>query len=114
MTGKPLTPEEVDELDTYGELRGNVAAPARAIELWQRELLFGREHPDPRTAALRRLASSDKECCFTCRFHKIRGSRCRRFPPVVYYDVSTLQLVTRFPQTNQDMWCGEYERGEPA
>lgn len=43
MIEKPLTPEEVAELDTYGELHGSVPAPARAIELWSREIMYGKE-----------------------------------------------------------------------
>lgn len=48
------------------------------------------------------------ECCFRCRFHRVKGSRCRRYPPVVVFDVNTLERVTMYPSTNQDMWCGEF------
>lgn len=48
----PLTDEEVAELDLFGELRGAQllgVAPAhpRAIELWEREILYGRETQPP-------------------------------------------------------------------
>lgn len=48
MVEEPLTPAEVEELDGYGRITGRSLLPARAIELWEREILFGRVEPDPR------------------------------------------------------------------
>lgn len=38
----PLTAEEVAELDGYGRLFGSMIYPARCIELWEREIMWGR------------------------------------------------------------------------
>lgn len=46
-TPAPLTDEEVKELDSYGIMSARDAHPARAIELWTRELLWGRVNPEP-------------------------------------------------------------------
>lgn len=48
-TPAPLTGQEVAELDTYGDIRGYMPLPARALELWEREILWGRVTPDPRS-----------------------------------------------------------------
>jgi hypothetical protein len=44
---KPLTDEEVAELDGYGPLRMFGPMKTRAAELWEREILYGRVTPDP-------------------------------------------------------------------
>lgn len=43
MIEKPLTSEEVTELDSYGILHGSCQHPVRAIELWEREIMYGKE-----------------------------------------------------------------------
>ncbi len=43
----PLTDEEVAELDGYGNITGRTPLPARAIELWKREILYGRVNSEP-------------------------------------------------------------------
>lgn len=55
MIEAPLTDEEVRELDGYGELSGRRLHPARAVELWEREILFGRVTPDPEKSAFAAL-----------------------------------------------------------
>jgi hypothetical protein len=42
----PLTDEEVVELDGFGILSMRQNIPARAAELWERELLWGRVTPE--------------------------------------------------------------------
>lgn len=47
---RPLTAEEVRELDGYGYLSGRLPIPHRAWELWSRETRWGaegKEYPDP-------------------------------------------------------------------
>jgi hypothetical protein len=39
----PLTALEVRELDSYGPLSGRASLPARAAELWAREIMWGRQ-----------------------------------------------------------------------
>lgn len=41
-TPAPLTDDEVIELDSYGLISARQKLPARAIELWEREILWGR------------------------------------------------------------------------
>lgn len=46
---RPLTNEEVRELDGYGYLSGRLPIPHRAYELWSREIMWGaegKEYPD--------------------------------------------------------------------
>jgi len=47
MTGQPLTAAEVAELDTYGHIHGRIPLPRRAIELWEREILYGHVDQSP-------------------------------------------------------------------
>lgn len=48
-----------------------------------------------------------EETCETCLyFHKRR--KCRRYPPVVIYDIKEVKVVTLYPCVNPDMFCGEY------
>ncbi|GHH09304.1 hypothetical protein GCM10008023_05810 [Sphingomonas glacialis] len=48
----PLTDAEFAELDSYGDIHGRMLTPARALELWEREILFGRETPGPQDSGL--------------------------------------------------------------
>lgn len=41
--GQPLTQAEVEELDSFGLINGRMILPERAFELWEREILWGRE-----------------------------------------------------------------------
>lgn len=45
MTG-PLTDAEVAELDRYGNITSMTPLPHRAIDLWGREVVYGRETDD--------------------------------------------------------------------
>lgn len=38
---RPLTPDEVHELDSYGRINGRMLLPLRCVQLWERELLWG-------------------------------------------------------------------------
>lgn len=49
MKEEPLTDAEVVELDSYGHISGRMLLPARAIELWEREIMYGRVTPEPQT-----------------------------------------------------------------
>lgn len=42
---RPLNQSEIVELDAFGSLsmRNPLGIPARAMELWEREILYGRE-----------------------------------------------------------------------
>lgn len=62
------------------------------------------------------------EKCYTCRFWKNRDTaygegECRRYAPRpttkprTTGDGETLPVLTYWPETSQDDWCGEYAAG---
>lgn len=46
--------------------------------------------------------------CVDCRFYRIKGQKCQRYPPVVVYDVASLNFSQAFPFAAPDGWCGEF------
>jgi len=52
---------------------------------------------------------SDKECCQNCKFVLNDGDFvCRRYPPVITRITKYLPILSRFPYTYRDFWCGEF------
>ena len=52
--------------------------------------------------------SGPKPTCVGCRFYIRKGSKCRRFPPVVIFDIGIVARVVMFPHVSDGMWCGEW------
>lgn len=65
------------------------------------------ERPSSRDFRATREAA-ERPRCDLCLYFKPRGNRCRRHPPVVYYDINELKPVSAYPTVNPDMWCGEF------
>jgi hypothetical protein len=65
-----------------------------------------------RTVTMHRNGTSNGPSCANCKFWKrIEGSdegMCRRDPPTIQPDI-----ITRFPITQLDVWCGEHEVRDP-
>ena len=66
-----------------------------------------------------RILEDDKESCGTCRFWLIaespaRGAglpaigECRRYPPSKAGSVDQQWYPLKFPNTFENMWCGEF------
>jgi hypothetical protein len=51
----PLTDREVNELDGYGNINGRMSLSARCIELWEREIYWGRVTPPANSRGLLEL-----------------------------------------------------------
>lgn len=52
-----------------------------------------------------------RECCKVCKFWKqinIDGGICRRYPPIKLPEGQIYKSA--FPQTSEDLWCGEFKR----
>lgn len=56
--------------------------------------------------------------CSVCAFFVQSGpghgmttrGKCRRFPPLVYYDAQSKQPSELWPTVNENWWCGEFRR----
>lgn len=55
--------------------------------------------------------SEPVERCETCRFYKAdsEAEYCRRNPPSVTIEMSEGEIVSIFPSTAKDNWCGEWK-----
>ena len=53
-------------------------------------------------------------CVFFVRMSSNRGTitrgKCRRYPPMVYFDSHAKQVLEIFPSVNENFWCGEFRR----
>jgi len=58
--------------------------------------------------AFNSLESEGIETCSTCRFFKMNGEECRRFPPE-QFQIGELDIETRWPEVSRFDWCGEWE-----
>jgi len=61
-----------------------------------------------------------KQACQNCRYwhddSEDGKGLCRRYPPVVLWEARDEEVVTWWPETHEDYWCGEYEqrkKGDP-
>ena len=45
--------------------------------------------------------------CKTCRWYREIGTECRRYPPTLVMDEDE-GIVSYFPQTGENVWCGEW------
>ncbi len=39
--------------------------------------------------------------------------KCRRFPPLVYFDTHAKQPSELWPTVNENWWCGEFRKPKP-
>ncbi len=39
--------------------------------------------------------------------------KCRRFPPIVYFDATAKQPSELWPTVNENWWCGEFRKKRP-
>lgn len=47
-----------------------------------------------------------RECRFACFGDEV--ITCRRYPPVPVFDASEGDVISTFPITAADVWCGEF------
>ena len=57
-----------------------------------------------------------ERCVFFVRTSSTRGvntrGKCRRFPPLVYFDSASRQTSELWPSVNENWWCGEFRLRE--
>ncbi len=63
------------------------------------------------------VADTHVEACGSCRYWKPptggeQVGQCRRLPPqaIVFRVEDQVQFVSRFPDTRQEDWCGDFQR----
>jgi len=55
------------------------------------------------------LDLEERARCDNCRFFKVKGQKCRRYPPQTVFDLNDMKRTPFFPQVNVGMWCGEHQ-----